>query len=347
MSSIDEMNLFKETFDVIFQNSMDMIFLLNEEGNIIDVNIHACRTLGETLQNIMKENIRSYVKEKKDIGDFLENTIQKGTEMQIFTFFDFDKREITFHLSSTYIKTENFSYIVLICRDIQSIVDSTLQRKFIFELFQHDLLNKLHAEIGYIDFLNRLCKEDDIQKEPSLKILLKIRDITVRSIYLMQNTNINFVLQEDSPLSNQKLEDSINHAIRYLNNFFPQQTKIIIEGFENLIVLGDEYLYRIFVNLVIKMMDFTNGMVKAEIKINPPKDEISRIVIHFEDVVLSDDERWELMQTKALDRRKLDVAVTQTLLGRYGIKLKIENVKRLGEIVGTRMILSMPVVEWK
>ncbi|MFW9852879.1 MAG: PAS domain S-box protein, partial [Candidatus Thorarchaeota archaeon] len=157
MNATDEMNLFKETFDVIFQNSMDMIFLLNEEGIILDANIQTCRTLGETLQNIMQGNIRYYVKEKNDIGDFLEKTIQKGTEMQFFTFINNDKKEISFHLSSTLVRTENFSYIVLICRDIQDLVDSAKQRKFIFELLQHDLLNKLHAEIGYIDFLNRLC----------------------------------------------------------------------------------------------------------------------------------------------------------------------------------------------
>lgn len=347
MNSIDEMNLFKETFDVIFQSSMDMIFLLNEEGTILDVNIKTCRTLGETLQNIMKRNIRDFVREKNDVGDFLEKTIQKGTETQIFTFIDHDKRDISFHLSSTYVITENFCYIVLICRDIQNIVDSSLQKKFIFDLFQHDLLNKLHAEIGYIDFLKRLCKENDIQKEPSLNILMKIRDIAVRNMYLMQNININFILQEDPPLSNIKLEDSINHAIRYLNNFFPQQAKIIIERFENLIVSGDEHLYHIFVNLIVKMMNFTENTVKAKIIINPPNDDGSRIVIQFEDVILSDEEKWELLQTEEFDRRKLDIAVTQALLERYKIKINVENIKRLGEIVGTRMILSIPIVDWK
>ncbi|MFW9852716.1 MAG: hypothetical protein ACFFDS_07235, partial [Candidatus Thorarchaeota archaeon] len=192
-----------------------------------------------------------------------------------------------------------------------------------------------------------LCKEDDIQKEPSLNLLEKIRDITVRTIYLIQNANIDLLLQDNLPLSNQKLEDSINHAIRYLNTFFEQKSKVEIKKFENLIVLGDEFLYRIFVNLIVKMMEFTDEQVDVELTINPPKEDSFRIVIHFENVILSDDEKWELLHTESFDRRKLDIAVTQTLLERYGIKIKIENIKRLGELAGTRIILTVPLVEWK
>ncbi|MHA2309110.1 MAG: PAS domain S-box protein [Candidatus Heimdallarchaeaceae archaeon] len=345
MNSENDINLFQETFDTIFQNSLDMIMIVEPEGKILDANIQACRYFGITLAEIKQKNISKFIKEKKQAKDFLVDTTKSGTELKRFTFVVKDKEEIIFHLSSTYIQSPEFSYIVLICRDIQAMIDSALQRQFFFELFQHDLLNKLHAEIGYIDFFQRLYKIGQMEMITGQQMLEKMRDITVKSIYLIQNANISLLIEEDKPLTNQTMSDVINHAVRYLKNFFSSIINIEVVRVEDLIVLGDEFLSRVFVNLIVRMLEYTEGAISVEITVDPPVYETSRIRLHFEDVVLSEEEKLEILQAKEFDRRKLDIAVIQSLLQRYQIRMKIEDVKRMGNVVGTRMILKIPVAE--
>ena len=345
MNSNADINLFQETFDTIFQNSLDMILIVEPEGKILDANIQACRYLGITLDDIKKKNISKLIKEKQQLKEFLEHTTKSGTELKRFTFVVKDKEEITFHLSSTYIQSAALSYIVLICRDIQGMIDSALQRQFFFELFQHDLLNKLHAEIGYIDFFQRLYKIGKMELITGQQMLEKMRDITVKAIYLIQNANISLLIEEDQPLTNQTMSDVINLAARYLYNFFSSRINVEIIRVENLVVLGDEFLSRVFVNLIVRMLEYAEDEIAVEITVDPPVSETSRIKLHFENVILSEEEKTEILQAKEFDRRKLDIAVIQALLRRYQIRMKIEDVKRMGTVVGTRMILKIPIIE--
>ncbi|MHA2358483.1 MAG: PAS domain S-box protein [Candidatus Heimdallarchaeaceae archaeon] len=344
MGSQENKTLFQETFDIIFQNSLDMIFLVKSDGDIIDANIQACRYFGITLEEIKVENISKFIKEKKQLKDFLDRTQKSGTELERFTFIIRDKDEITFHLSSTFIEGGEDSFIVLICRDIQEMINSALQRQFFFELFQHDLLNKLHAEIGYIDFFQRLFNIEKIEKETGIQMLEKMRDITVKAIYLIQNTNLSLLLEEDKHLVHQKLEDALNHAIRYLKNFFANRVKVVINKSENLLIAGDEYFFRVFVNLIVRMLEYTEENIVVDITIDSPVYDTTRVKLHFEGIMLSDEEKKEILQSKDFDRRKLDIAVLQTMLKKYQVRLKIEDDKRLGEIMGTRMILTMPII---
>ncbi|MHA1199949.1 MAG: PAS domain S-box protein, partial [Candidatus Heimdallarchaeaceae archaeon] len=122
MNPEDEAILFQETFDIIFQNSMDMIFVVDNDGIILDSNIQALRYLGTTLKDLKKHKLRKFVKESRQFKGFLETTILEGSQMDQFTFITKDKKEIPFHVSATLIKTENFSYLVFLCRDIQDLI---------------------------------------------------------------------------------------------------------------------------------------------------------------------------------------------------------------------------------
>ncbi len=347
MNPEENATLIQETFDIIFQNSMDMIYLIDNEGIIHDANIQACRYLGRTLQEIKNTEIKKYIKDKKMFLELLKDTIEKESQSKRLVFLTKNRTEIPFHISANVIKSIEENYIVLICRDIQDIIDSALQRKFLFELFQHDLLNNLHAEVGYIDFFRKTITKEESLSDTSEQLLAKMRDITIRSIYLIQNANINLLLQEDRSLSNQKIEDFVNHAIRYLNNFFAKHIRVDITHMEDLVVLGDEYLYRILVNLIVRMMEYTEDKVEVEIYVTKPKQDRINIKLHFEGIILSKDARLEILEIDELDTKKLDVAVTQTMLDRYNLTLRIENIKRLGEIVGTRMTLTFPNIEWE
>ncbi len=345
MNPEDEAILFQETFDIIFQESMDMIFVVDIDGVILDSNIQALRYLGITLKNLQKHDLRKFIKESKQFKAFLDTTIKEGSKMDQFTFITKDKQEIPFHVSATLIKTKNFNYLVFLCRDIKDMLDIAEQRQFFFELFQHDLLNNLHAEIGYLDFFKRLKDNGGCKGQQAEQLLEKMREIMVRSIYLVQNANINLLLQEERPLVKISVKDVIEHSIGYLDNFFSNQISTEVTHLEDVIILGDEYLYRVFVNLIIRMLEYTDEKIKVEIYVTQPRKEKVNIKLHFEGVILSLDEKTEILEIAVLDRKKLDVAVTQSLLDRYEMSLKIEYVKRLGEVVGTRMTVSAPVLE--
>ncbi len=343
MNPSDEAKLLRETFDIIFQNSLDMIFLVDEESSIHEANIQACRYFGQTLDELKDKKLSSYVLEKKLLSEFFEQTMQQTQKLQKFTFVTKEKTEVSFHISSTLISTVDVKLIVLICRDIQEIVDSEHQRQFFFELFQHDLLNKLHAEIGYIDFFKRLYDSEMIEKQTGIQMIEKMRDITVRSIYLIQNANIMLLLQEEKALTNQKLEDILKHTTRYITNFFANRVKLEINRIQDVIVHGDEFTYRIFVNLIVRMMEYTDDVVLVDITAGTPVYETIRAKLHFEGIVLSLEDRKEILMNQNLDRKKLDITVIQKLLNRYQMDLKIDNVRRSGEIVGTKMTLSIPI----
>jgi len=347
MNSKYDVNLFQETFDIIFQNSLDMILIVEPNGKILDANIQACRYFGITLAEIKKRNVSKFIKEKQELKDFLNETTKSGTELRRFTFLVKNKEEITFHLSSTYIQSSVLSYVVLICRDIQEMINSALQRQFIFELFQHDLLNKLHAEIGYIDFFQRLYKIGKMETLTGQQMLEKMRDITVKAIYLIQNVNISLLVEENKPLVEQSMRDVVNHSVRYLKNFFSDNITIEIVRVADIKVLGDEFLSRVLVNLIVRMLEYAEDNISVEITVDPPVYETSRIKLHFEDVILSEEEKQEILQAKEFDRRKLDIAVIQSLSDRYQIRTNIEDIKRMGDIVGTRMILKIPIAETK
>ncbi|MHA1217863.1 MAG: PAS domain S-box protein [Candidatus Heimdallarchaeaceae archaeon] len=347
MNPEDNATLIQETFDIIFQNSMDMIYLVDVEGIIHDANIQACRYLGKTLQEIKNTELKKFIKEKRNFQELLKDTKEQGSQFKRLNFITKNKAEIPFHISSSIIKSLEQNFIVLMCRDITDLIDSAMQRKFLFELFQHDLLNNLHAELGYIDFFRRIFSKEKVAQETAEQLLNKMRDITIRSIYLIQNANINLLLQEERPLSNQKIADVISHAIRYLNNFFAKQIRTEVTHMDDLVVLGDEYLHRIIVNLIVRMIEYTDDKVEVEIYVTKPRPDRINIKLHFEGILLSQDAKSEILEIADLDTKKLDVAVTQNMLERYGLTLKIENIKRLGETVGTRMNISFPNIEWE
>jgi len=347
MNPEENATLIQETFDIIFQSSMDMIFLVDVEGIIHDANIQACRYLGKTLQEIKNTELKKFIKEKRNFQELLKDTKEQGSQFKRLNFITKNKAEIPFHISSSIIKSLEQNFIVLMCRDITDLIDSAMQRKFLFELFQHDLLNNLHAELGYIDFFRRIFSKEKVAQETAEQLLNKMRDITIRSIYLIQNANINLLLQEERPLSNQKIADVISHAIRYLNNFFAKQIRTEVTHMDDLVVLGDEYLHRIIVNLIVRMIEYTDDKVEVEIYVTKPRQDRINIKLHFEGILLSQDAKSEILEIADLDTKKLDVAVTQNMLERYGLTLKIENIKRLGEKVGTRMNISFPNIEWE
>ncbi|MHA1224742.1 MAG: PAS domain-containing protein, partial [Candidatus Heimdallarchaeaceae archaeon] len=333
---LNDEEIFQEVFDLVFHKNYDMIFLIDETGTILETNMSACRYFNLTLPKLENSSLSKYIKETKQFENFMKKTIEYRSQNANFTFLINQQTEIIFQISSFLIqkKDTETSFILLLCRDIQALVDSNIQEQLFFEIFQHDLLNNFHAEIGYLDFFQRLYESDNLDKITGNQMLTKIKEIIVRNIFLIQNTNLNILLQKERKLGKQKIKDVIAHTTRYIENFYKNRISIAINRMDDFIILGDEYLYKIFVNLIVKMLDYTEDKIEVEITVSPPIYESSKVILHFENVRLSFEEKDELLDSRNLDKTKLDIVTIRTLLNAYTAHMKIEDVKRTGRVVG-------------
>ncbi|MHA1203741.1 MAG: PAS domain-containing protein [Candidatus Heimdallarchaeaceae archaeon] len=345
-----EFDILRDTFDVIFQNSPDLILLTDIQGNIVDANIKTLRYFRTTLNQIRGKSICNWCVESRKLKSLIEIVLKEGYSVQRLSLDTPSQGIRLFDVSITKIGDEQSNYLVFICKDVHELAQSDAQRKFLYELFQHDLLNKLHAEIGFIDFFKQIAGVNSELSESSLQLIEKVRDLTVRNIYLVQNINIMLMLRDFEELTNQNIGDAINHAVRYLKSFFYSILDIEIIRIANFYVPGDDYYYRVFVNLILSVYEWVSHKIAVEITVGEPdyNKEQATIVLHFEGAILTNEQKKELM-TKALIEypsiKKLDLIVIQTLLERYMINIKVEDIRRSGKTVGTRIILYVPVVK--
>ncbi len=347
MNPETDIKLLQEIFDILFQESLDMILLINKDNQIYEANIIACRYLGLTLKNMRKKKFTNFLEKPKNFKGFCDDVIANGTEIERFNIKTTEKILIPFDISATLIKVEEEVLFVLICRDVLQIVDSENRGKLLNSLLRHDLLNKMHAEIGYLDMIKRLYEMDKLDETTFNQIHQRMRDVTVKSIYLIQNAKILGILDTSKPLVNQKIADIMNHAVRYIQNFFASSISIEINKMSNYVIAGDEHTYRVFVNLMIKMLEYTSKPIVVEVNVHAPTMEEARIVLHIEGVQLSLEEKREITSSHEIENKKMDIIVIDNLLNIYRMRLKLQDIKRAGKITGIRMIFKIPVVEWE
>ncbi len=351
MNPETDINLLQEAFDILFQESLDMILFINKDYQIYEANILACRYLGLTLKNMRKKKFTNFLEMPKTFKGFCDDVIANGKEIERFNIKTTEKILIPFDISATLIKVEEEVLFVLICRDVLQIVDSESRGQLLNSLLRHDLLNKMHTEIGYLDMIKRLYEMDKLDATTFNQIHQRMRDVTVKSIYLIQNAKILGIMDTSKPLVNQKIADIMNHAIRYIQNFFSSSLSIEINKMSNYIVAGDEFTYRVFVNLMIKMLEYrtenTTKPIVVEINIHAPTMEEARIVLHIEGVQLSLEEKREITSSHETENKKIDIIVIDSLLDKYRMRLKLQDIKRAGKITGIRMIFKVPIVEWE
>ncbi|UKJ08118.1 PAS domain S-box protein [Solitalea lacus] len=68
----------EEKYRNLFEQSKDMIFIINREGNIIDINQSAVNLLETELDKLKSSNLRSFFFTKSDWKNFLHQIIQRG-----------------------------------------------------------------------------------------------------------------------------------------------------------------------------------------------------------------------------------------------------------------------------
>ncbi len=341
---------FQNLFDVLFQNSHDLIVITDKEGIILNANILALRYFGYTIARIKGINFFSFVKDKRALRQLIKESLEKGESSKRLSIETKKEGIIYFDIQAVTITSDtpklSFTNIVFMGKNVQNIVLFDAQRQFIYDLFQHDLLNKLHAEIGFIDFYKKVIKLYKDIPVSATEMIEKARGLTIKSIYLIQNINILLRVPELGGLTHQSMKDVINQVERYIQSFFSESIKLDLVYISNYYVAGDDYLYRVFVNLMVMMLDFADNNIVAEITVEDPKvsEDIGRIVLHFENVVISDREKMLIMSKEEdLSIKKLDYVVIQTLIDRYHISMKIHDVRRRGETVGTRIVFTIHV----
>ncbi len=344
MNQEEDQTVVEEAFNIILDSSLDLIFLINENGSIVQANIEACRYLGQTIRYIRRANIKTFIEDKTKFEEIIKDIETEKQAKGRFWVKGKDKKGQPFDVIATLIQSSKHNMIVVICRSIQDRLESEAQRTFFYDLFQFELLNKLHAKIGYIDLAKSNLETGNLA---SVHLLNRIRKITIDVIYLIQNVNILLILDDNELLTNHRIDDMINHAQRYLNYFFSDRIKVKVHRTNRHLVAGDEYLYRIFVNIIVKMAEKAKGDLEAEITVKEPYYDEMNVVLHFEDVFLSFNEKRDFSVTEDLTTKNIGMLVIRELIDRYRLKIKLEDVKRMGDVVGTRVILTFPVIKNK
>lgn len=346
-----EIDYLAELYDVLFHDNQDIILIISENGSIVDANLKACTEFHSTLSELRTKKIQTLVKEKSKIKEFLNKTFTGGRAKERVSLLmsPTDETGVLHELIGTLLKTSEESqrkHSIIIARNIHSIVESEDQRKFFYELFQHDLLNKLHAQIGYIDFTRRIAEAGKFDMKTILPMFEKMRDITVKSIYLIQNANMILIMKEDAKLSNRDISDVVQHAIRYLNSFFSSKISVDLIETHKYVIQGDDHTYRILVNLLVRLQEYAARPIKSEIMISSPSMDEGTIKIRVPGITLTSAQLNEITRhSSRIERTKLDIAVINELVERYHMRLKVTNLKQSGEFGGVVITITMPIVD--
>lgn len=347
-----EIDYLSEMYDVLFYDSQDIILIISEKGDIVDANLKACKEFHSTLAEIRTKKLYSLVKEQALFKEFLEKTFKEGRAQNRFTLLltPEDNKGAYHELISTLIKSDETAqrrHAIIVARNIHSIVESDEQRQFFYELFQHDLLNKLHAQIGYIDFTRRILELDKYEMKTILPMFEKMRDITVKSIYLIQNANMILMIKESSKLSNREVTDVVQHAIRYLQSFFLNRISVEVVETNNYVIQGNDYSYRVIVNLLVRLQEYASKPIKAEIIVSQPTMDEGAIKIRVPDIVLTSAQKNELTTpSEHIERTKLDIAVLHQLIKQYHMRMKVTDLRKSGELGGIIISIYMPIVDF-
>ncbi len=337
-----DLSFLRNSFDILFQNNRDIIVFLNEEGLILDANIQACREFGILLPQLHQKDFSTFLKDKNRYRQLLEKTKKEGYYEVTLNLIIANNVLVPFDITSSLIEHGEKNYLLLVCKNIKEIIDSETQRQFLYQIFRHELLERLQGQIGYSELARKIIKEN---KEDAVALIDKILRVTSDSINLVQNINILLILKDEHEFITTKISEILNISNRHFKTFYKDEIQLEMTILYDFCVYVDDLFYRIIVNLILRMYEKMKGKHITEITVYPPKNEESRIVLHFEGVILTNKEKKEIETDKSYDIHKLGIIVIQSLVEKHNVKIKIEDIKRSGKIFGTRVVLKVPVID--
>ena len=107
-----------EKFRVLFEISPDIIFVQDNAGKILDVNLSACRLFGLKYESIIDKNIEEFVKHNPNSTPFISNNLINGMNFYESTIVDTNSNLIPVEIVSNFIKYNNTDAKLIIVRDI-------------------------------------------------------------------------------------------------------------------------------------------------------------------------------------------------------------------------------------
>jgi PAS domain S-box-containing protein len=107
-----------EKFRVLFEISPDIIFVQDNEGIILDVNLSACRLFGLKYEEIIDSNIEKFIKHNPNSTPFISNNLISGMNYYESTIADTNENLIPVEIISNFIRYNNTDAKLIIVRDI-------------------------------------------------------------------------------------------------------------------------------------------------------------------------------------------------------------------------------------
>ncbi|MCD6511995.1 MAG: PAS domain S-box protein [Thermoplasmata archaeon] len=151
----------EKNYRSIFENAVEGIYRLDENGKLIEVNPSLERLLGYTQDELKKIDIREIYKHPEERRKFLKMVKEKGIvrnyEVEYITK---DGRTVVGNEFAIFVKEGNKGYIDGIIHDITELKKVQEQLEFYNSLMRHDIANKLQIITGYLEILHDSVDEE-------------------------------------------------------------------------------------------------------------------------------------------------------------------------------------------
>ena len=293
----------EETF-----NSIEFpIFLLDNEGKIINANSSAIELFNINNKNIFKMFINDFLKDKNFPPEAYWKKIDQKDKKQ--EFFEFEHNEKEYLLTVTKIqskegKTKGYIYVLYDKTERKNLERKLYQAQRLESIgrltagIAHDFNNMLTVVIGYTDMLLLSMSENDKNRN----IIEEINKAGKRASNLVQNL-LTFSRK-------QIMEPSVENINNIIMDMTKLLDKVIGEDIE-LIQILDENLEKVYID----RSQFEQVIMNLVINARDAMPEGGKLIIETKNVVLDDNYIEKHRETSIKKGEYVLVAVTDTGIG--------------------------------
>ena len=281
----------ESTFRDLIDRFADPIFILSDEGILLEANKSALKYYGYNREDLVGQNPLLLSVEGKDNSELIRPLLEKtlSGEPQKFEWLVKSKKgeilptEISL-AKSNYQEQET---IIAIVRDLtetkkvvnellqhnHELVESNLSKDKFFSIFAHDLKNPFQGLLGFIDLLYEDL--DELSNEQVKEYLSNVRNASYHTYALLEN------LLEWSRIQSGKMpftptvfdiHDEISSVITVLdNNATQKDIRLINEVDSGIMVEADRNMIRsVIQNIVTNSIKFSNSNGRVVIRGSVP-----------------------------------------------------------------------------
>lgn len=259
----------EKNYRSIFENAVEGIYRLDENGRVIEVNQSLEKLLGYTEKELKNMDIEKIYKNSEDRRKFLETVKKKGVvrnyEVEYITK---DGKTVVGNEFAIFVKEGDKGYIDGIIHDITKLKKAQEQIEFYNSLMRHDIANKLQIITGYLEILN-----DSVDNEEAKKLVKLAINSANNAARIIENVKEMMKLNDrDIIIHNIDIDKMINEIVdEYEHEASLKNIKFKFESNGSSVMKGNEILKDAISNIVWNAILHSGG---SEINIIVDKNKI-------------------------------------------------------------------------